>query len=262
MQPWMIDAFLVLMLLGITYALTSEGLWGAGLMFFNILFAVLVAMNFYEPLAQLLATNVSAMKDWSDFICLSALFLVSLVLFKTFTENVAPRMVRFPMGLYQVGRLVLGFGAASLTVGFLMLVLDTAPVHRKIAGVLDYQSKSPFNMALDRKLLGFFQWTTAFIFPTYGSADDPEDPYGEFGRTKVFDPQGRWLLDHQNSRPFPSSGEGKVTDGAEEAPAAAAPAEGAAGEAGGQAAPGANADNSPRVPGGTAGAAAGLAPQG
>ena len=37
-----------------TYALTSEGLWGAALMFFNVLFAGIIAFNFYEPLAALL----------------------------------------------------------------------------------------------------------------------------------------------------------------------------------------------------------------
>ena len=40
-----------------TYALTSEGLWGAALMFFNVLFAGLIAFNFYEPLAELLVAN-------------------------------------------------------------------------------------------------------------------------------------------------------------------------------------------------------------
>ena len=32
----------------------SEGLWGAALMFFNILFAGVIAFNFYEPLARLI----------------------------------------------------------------------------------------------------------------------------------------------------------------------------------------------------------------
>ncbi len=258
MQPWMIDAVLVLVLLGVTYALTSEGLWGAGLVFFNVLFSVLIALNFHEPLAQLMVNNVSALKDWADFISLSGLFLITLVILKISTENIAPRMVRFPMGLYQAGRLVLGFGGAALTVGFLLLVLAAAPVHRKAMGMIDYQSKPPFGLALDRKLLGFFQWTTAYIFPSTNPEDLPPDP--GFGRTKVFDPQGKWLLEHQNARPFPTTGEDMVPAGeTEETPPAAA-----AGDAGGAAAQGANAnaDNSPRIPGGTGGAAAGLAPQG
>jgi hypothetical protein len=140
-------------------------------------------------------------------------------------------------------------------------VLYTAPVTKKIMGVLDYKSKSPFGLALDRKLLGFFQWSTAYPFPTGIPSDAPSDK--DFGRNNVFDPNGRWILDHQNARPF---GDESVPEAeSESAPSSGAGDAGGNANAGGggqqaNAAPGA--DNSPRVPGGTAGAAAGLAPQG
>jgi hypothetical protein len=255
MQLWMLDLFLVVLVLGITYALTSEGLWGAALIFFNVLFSALIALNFYETLAQLLANNVSSMKSWADFLCLSALFLVSLVALKTFTENVAPRIVRLPHLLYQLGRLVFGLGAGLLTVGFLMIVLDTAPVQRKVLGILDYKAKSPFGLALDRKVLGFFQWTTAYIFPSYVSSEERNDP--EFRNAKVFDPDGGWLLRHQNARPFPEGKSvGRVPEpGGEEEAAPSTNSDNASTDS--QAS---NNSDSPRVPGGTAGAAAGLAP--
>lgn len=260
MQPWMVDLFLVVVILGVTYALTSEGLWGAALVFFNLLFSVLIALNFYEPLATLIVTNASAMRGWADFICLAGLFLVSLVIFKVITESIAPLMVRFPMLVFQIGRLIFGLGGAVLTVGFLLLLLYTAPVHRKIMNALDYNAKPPFGMAVDRKLLGFFQWTTAYIMPSYASAEERDDP--EFGRAKVFDPAGRWLLDHQNARPFPEGDSDRVPPPESEADTSGGgggdqPAGG--GDANAQAA--ANSE-SPRIPGGTAGAAAGLAPQG
>ena len=46
-----IDLIIAVLILGLTYVLTSEGLWGSALMFFNVLFAAMIAFNFYEPLA-------------------------------------------------------------------------------------------------------------------------------------------------------------------------------------------------------------------
>ena len=48
------DLVIAGLILGLTYALTSEGLWGAALMFFNVLFAGMIAFNFYEPVAALI----------------------------------------------------------------------------------------------------------------------------------------------------------------------------------------------------------------
>ena len=53
-----VDLVVLGLIAGMTYALMSEGLWGAALMFFNVLFAALISFNFYEPLAQLIVDNV------------------------------------------------------------------------------------------------------------------------------------------------------------------------------------------------------------
>ena len=64
------------LILGLTYALTSEGLWGAALMFFNVLFAGMIAFNFYEPLAKLLARHVPASaRGFADTLCLHGALL-------------------------------------------------------------------------------------------------------------------------------------------------------------------------------------------
>ena len=53
-QRSVIDLVFGFLILLMTYALSSEGLWGAALMFFNVLFGGLIAFNFYEPLARLI----------------------------------------------------------------------------------------------------------------------------------------------------------------------------------------------------------------
>ncbi len=59
MMENIINLIIVGLILGLTYALTSEGLWGAALMFFNVLFGAMIAFNFYEPLAALLIGRAS-----------------------------------------------------------------------------------------------------------------------------------------------------------------------------------------------------------
>ena len=57
--------------------MTSEGLWGAALMFFNVLFAAMIAFNFYEPLAKLIdSTGIGW--GFSDTLCMLGLFCIAL----------------------------------------------------------------------------------------------------------------------------------------------------------------------------------------
>src|SRR3954451_17934172 len=92
----LIDLVIVGLVLGMTYALSSEGAWGAALMFFNVMFAGLIAFNFYEPLAAKLVEASSSFASWADMLCLSGLFFLSLILLRVATDMIAPGMVRLP----------------------------------------------------------------------------------------------------------------------------------------------------------------------
>ncbi len=149
-----VNLVIVFLLLGLTYALTSEGLWGSALMFFNVLFGALIAFNFYEPLATLLdSTGIGW--GFSDTLCLLGLFCVATVLLRMTTETIAPAQVRFPMPVYHMGRLVFGAGGAIVTMAVLLLAFHAAPVHKKIFGVIDYQSKPPFGLGDRPSISGF-----------------------------------------------------------------------------------------------------------
>lgn len=237
-----VDLVIVVLILGITYALVSEGLWGSALMFFNCLFSLCIALNFYEPLATLLSSNVPAVAGGADAACFALLFLITLVILRVITEQVAPTAVRFPSIVYNIGRIVFGLAGAVLVVGVLLLCFHMAPVHKKMFGSVDHDTKPPFGMGLDRRLLAFFQFTTGYSFARYGNSTVDR----EFADAHVFDRNGRWLIDHEDARPF---GDGWRANAASEIPASSddAPA-------------GPSGSNSPRVPGGTAGAAVGMAP--
>ncbi len=261
MPSWIVDMGVVVLILLMTYALTSEGLWGAALVFFNILFAGLITFNFYEPLAALLASNVSQISGYADTLCLMVLFIVSLTILKITTEQIAPSMVRFPTPVYHIGRLFFGLAGASLAMAILLLAFHTSPIHKKMFyGAYNYDHKPPFGFGLDWKWLSFFQYTTGQVFAQYDPEDGYNDPNGEYGDAKLFDPQGRWLIDHQNARPY---GDAFVPPPPAAEPAGeAGGAEGAGGMPGGMpgGSPGGPPGGSPTYPGGPTGAAAGMAP--
>src|SRR4051794_13746610 len=138
MPPWAMDLIIGALILGMTYALSSEGLWGSALMFFNVLFAGVIAFNFYEPLATLLATNVSFLSGFADMLCLMALFIVSVVLLRLTTESLAPAMVRFPTPIYHAGRFLFALAGSLVTLAIILLAFECAPVHKKVFTVYDY----------------------------------------------------------------------------------------------------------------------------
>ncbi|CAN5897301.1 hypothetical protein BH23PLA1_BH23PLA1_23550 [soil metagenome] len=236
-----IQMAIFVIILGMTYALMSEGLWGAALMFFNILFASVLAFNFYEPIAKLITDNAGSWSyDYADAFSLTLLFLILIVILRITTDSLGPMMVRFPNPVFHIGRIVFGFAGSALAVGFMLVAYHTAPVHKRMFGAIDYNTRPPFGMGLDHRFLALFQYSTGYPFSRTGSGlVDPE-----FGDTYVFDPKGRWLIDHETARPY---GQGRLD---ELQPQSASTGGGAAGAEG----------QGMGIPGGTAGAAAGLAP--
>jgi hypothetical protein len=196
------NLLIVALMLGLTYALTSEGLWGAALMFFNVVFAGMIAFNFYEPLAVLLdKTGINW--GFSDTLCLLVLFGVSVVMLRLITESLAPAMVRFPIPIYHAGRLIFGLAASAVTFAILLVAYECAPVHKKLFKAYTYDSKPPFGLGLDHQWLGFFQHATGNVFIRYNVGNpDPFRSMGQGHRLNLFDPRGEWLINHQNARPY------------------------------------------------------------
>ncbi len=200
MNQTIVDLVICALIMGMTYALMSEGLWGSALMFFNVVFAGIIAFNFYEPLAALLAKNIGFLSGLADTLCLMSVFCLALVMLRLTTETLGPAMVRFPSPVYHIGRIFFGLAGAVVMMTIILLAYECAPVHKKVFTTMDYTKKAPFGMGLDRQWLGFFQYTTGLVF----TSNNPNrtDPYKTFKNAKVFDPQAEWLIQHQEARPY------------------------------------------------------------
>ena len=221
-MAWIFDAVVFFLILGMTYALSSEGLWGAALMFFNTLFASMITLNFYEPLAQIIASNLDFLSGYADALCILVIFTVSLLILRLTTENLAPAMVRYPMPLYHAGRFVFAVLGSAVTMGMLLIALDASPVNKKILGSMDYKSVPFFKLRLDKEMLAFFQWSTGYVFTRNG----PPDPYKEFGNGSAPSTRRRTgSSEPQKARPYPK-GERPLRRRRPARPRRAAPAEG------------------------------------
>lgn len=232
MPKIMLDLILLFLNLGIIYALMSEGLWGAALMFFNVLFAALICFNFYEPLAALIVENASFMANLADMVAMMVLFIVPLLLLRLTTETLAPAMVRFPMAVYHPGRILFAVAGAAIVMGITMLAFEASPTQKQIVGVADYNYEPIFRERYDKDFLGFFQYTSGYTFARNGvGAPDPGREFSQ--QPMLFDPHGEWLIRHQEARPY---GTGPILP---EEPADPKPGGEAAGGAAGAGRPGA-----------------------
>jgi uncharacterized membrane protein required for colicin V production len=123
----------VLIMLITAFALMREGLLTAFMTCCNVLFAGLIAFNFWEPLADLLDPMVesNALHGYEDTICLFLLFMIPLTFFRWATNQLANRMPEFHPALQIAGGIFFGLVSGYLLSGFLVCVLQTLPWHEK-----------------------------------------------------------------------------------------------------------------------------------
>lgn len=157
----MIDFALLAIIALVTWFVAAEGAWGAAAIFLSVVFAGLIAMNFFEPVANLLESTVGA--DWSfrfDFISLLVLFGLSVFLLRLMAEKIAPGFIAVHSRLYDACRF--GFAALTgyVTAAFLLAAMHTAPLPREFMGFTP-ERKNLFGFtAPDRQWLGFVQYVS------------------------------------------------------------------------------------------------------
>ena len=94
-----------------------------------------------------------------DFLSIWGLFAISMLVFRTFTDQISKHSVRFKMPVEQAGRVVFAAAAAASFICFLTAAMHTAPLART-AFRGSFQSKNASRdffgqVAPDQMLLGF-----------------------------------------------------------------------------------------------------------
>lgn len=159
----------------------TEGMWSNAITFVNTVFAVLLAMNFFEPVANLLQQYLKSFVFVVDFLALWLVFIISLAVMRVITDQVSRYTVRFKMPIEHAGRVAFALFTAWLMICFTTVTVHTAPLSRSpFRGSFQPEpmANNFFGMAPDRMLLAFLhgrsQGTLSKLTP------QPFDEQGDF----------------------------------------------------------------------------------
>lgn len=151
----------------VTWCVASEGVFGAGLTFLCVLFAGLLATNFFEPLANMIDGGPGSItRDYADVVALLGLFIVLTFLGRLATDNIAPTEIEYDARVYQAGRWLFALATGYTTMAILLTAVHTAPLPRSFLGFAP-ERKNLFDIcAPDRQWLGLVQHISERVLAT------------------------------------------------------------------------------------------------
>lgn len=166
----------------------NEGLWGAAIMFFNVMTAALLATNLFEPVAIRILGMAPSLTYLADFIALWGVFVVSLLLLRVITDLLSRHKVRFLKQVDTAGGVFFACWIGWIMLQFTLFSLHTAPLSRNF---LDFQEKPEtrmfFGLGPDRDWL-------AFMHSMSTSGALARDPPANKPEAYVFDPKADFIL--------------------------------------------------------------------
>lgn len=159
----------------------NEGMWTNAIRLINVVTAALLAMNYFEPLAQWL-------DDWEpsytyvwDFIAMWVLFAIFVAILREVTDRISHVKVKFIKIADRIGSGVLAAWVGWVMVCFTLMSMHTAPLDKNFlyGGFLTGdEERMVLGLAPDRQLLGFMQKSSTGVFSC--SDVNEFDPKAEF----------------------------------------------------------------------------------
>mgnify|MGYP001303260358 FL=1 len=163
------DLILVAIFGMVVWLISGQGeMWDAIVIMINVLFASLLAMNFWEPVAELMVQYINQDYDpWYGIISLLGSFILILLGLRWVSDRVlSDKKVEFSPKMDSVGKYLFGMMTAWITICFLSASIHTAPLPREFwgfrpesKGFLFFKEFSP-----DRCWLAFMQSTSEKTF--------------------------------------------------------------------------------------------------
>lgn len=180
-------------------SLYTEGMWGNAIRLVNVVFAALLATNFWEPLARFLEGKFPTFTYFWDFLSLWALFVLFMVLLRLPTKYLSRVKVRFLKIADRIGSAFFAVWVGWVMVCFTMFTLHTAPLgeYFMFGAFQAGKANMPLGLAPDLQWAGFVQKMSLGPFSRglgegelarYGTTDDPGESH-----TAVFDRNGDFV---------------------------------------------------------------------
>jgi len=182
----MIDIVLLAILGGVTWCVASEGFAGALQTAIICIVSGLLAMNFFEPLAGVLAGMLpAAYNTWADAVSLIGLYAVLVTVMRLGVERVAPGFPDAKKPIYEGGRWFGAFLSGYITMAFLLTALHTAPVSREFIGFTPERNNLFEIAAPDRQWLGFTQYVSEKSLKKWGNPNVFDGPQMTVGNART-----------------------------------------------------------------------------
>ena len=163
MVMWQIFGYAVpLVILAVLYGFRwKAGLWSNCLSLGAVLFSVLVAVGWWEPLAYLIATQVPVMLFFADCIAIWTIFLVTFGLLDLATRFMSTIRVKYVDMVENIGNGIVLFLLFLALYGFFRFAEELGPVGEKSPPVVSVSGDSMpiqmFRILSAGNLAGFMQ---------------------------------------------------------------------------------------------------------
>jgi Colicin V production protein len=168
---WLLAMFIIAACVGF---LIREGIWGNAIRLVNVVFAGLLTMNFYEPVAQFLTKpgdlwstlRYDDLHSWTpffDFLGFWICFIFFVAVLMIITDSVSRVRVRFLQIVERIGSPLIAFCIGWVMTGIVLVSLHLSPLGEyPFLGCFQPQSNMFIGLfAPDREWLGFTKYQSS-----------------------------------------------------------------------------------------------------
>ena len=182
----MLTLVLLLIFLLIVGLLWFQGLWSNTITLINTTLSAIVAINYFEPVADLIEKQSPSYAYLWDFLALWGLFAITFGVLRLATDLLSRRRVVFEFWTETVGRSLLAIWVAWIFIGFTCVTLHTAPLGPTLGMGFQksYAAGNFLGMSPGKQWLGFMQSRSV----------------GALGHGKPFDEKSEFILKYYQRR--------------------------------------------------------------
>jgi hypothetical protein len=176
-SPWMMWVLAVLVIAACVGFLYRDGIWSNVVRLVNMVFAGLLAMNFYEPLANFAATYQEDLHTFTafwDFLAFWVCFIGFMAVFTALTDSISRVRVRFLQIAERYGAPLVALCIGWVATCIVFTSMHLAPLGEyPLLGTFQPQTKMFFGMfAPDREWLGFTKYQSLNGFSRSAKVSD------------------------------------------------------------------------------------------
>ena len=194
--------FLLLVFAAAVAGIWFQGLWSAAITLINLLLAMLLATNLFEPICWLVElVGGKSLTYLLDFCILWVLFAVFFSIFRGITDLLSWNRVQFDLPVEMAGRSVLALWCGWLVVCFTAFTLQTAPlgVENPLGAWSSPADKTFLGIGPDRLWLGLVQMTSRGALAR-GNFTGNSHPTDQNLNVETFDPNSEFLIKYHDRR--------------------------------------------------------------